>query len=143
MADICRPGTSPTDPPPLFLSWDDYLAKTSIGERMSRCSATAKRANRKRLLSAAVETRLSGQDVWAILEAAKGRCAHCGSLAVENRPSNPVTGAPAPWDSIGRRIGSLEHIRTRYHGGGNDRENLAWACLWCNTHSSRAPSAGA
>ena len=93
MADIYRPGTSSTDPPPLvFLSWDDYLAKTSIGERMTRCSATAKRANRKRLLSATVETRLSGQDVWAILEAAQGRCVHCDSLAVENRPSNPVTG---------------------------------------------------
>ena len=143
MADIYRPGTPSTDPPPLvFLSWDDYLAKTSIGERMTRCSATAKRANRKRLLSATVETRLSGQDVWAILEAAQGRCVHCNSLAVENRPSNPVTGAPAPWDPIGRRIGSLEHIRTRYHGGGNDRENLAWACLWCNTHRrGRRPQA--
>src|SRR5258707_4186324 len=66
------------------------------------------------------------------MEAAQGRCAHCGALAVENRPSSP-TGVPLPWAQVGRRIGSLEHVRWRYGGGGNDLSNLAWCCLWCNT----------
>lgn len=125
------PGPDP--PPPVFLSWPDYLARTSRGQRMTRCHAAAKKANRKRLLSDAAKFRLRGQDVWAVIETARGRCAHCGSLAVENRPSNPITGAPLPWAQIGRRIGSLEHVRWRFGGGDNDLSNLAWSCLWCNT----------
>jgi hypothetical protein len=127
-------------PPPVFGSWADYLARTSERERMARCYAAAKKANRKRLLSDAPTTRLTAQNVWAVIEAAHGRCAHCGSLAVERRPSS-VTGAPVPWAQVGRRIGSLEHVRWRY-GGGNDLSNLAWACLWCNTwQSERHPQA--
>lgn len=135
-----------SDPPrPVFASWSDYLARTSQRERMARCSNAAKKANKKRLLSNAPTTRLTAQDVWAVIEAARGHCAHCGSLAVENRPSGP-TGAPLPWAQIGRRIGSLEHVRWRFGGGGNDLSNLAWACLWCNTWPSerrpRAPDHG-
>jgi hypothetical protein len=127
--------------PPVFASWDDYLARTSERKRLARCRDAAKKANRKRLLSDAPTTRLTAQDVWAVIQAAKGRCAHCGSLAVENRPSS-ATGAPIPWAQVGRRIGSLEHVRWRYGGGGNDLSNLAWACLWCNTwHSERRPQA--
>ena len=142
-AEWQMPWVSTSDPPPpVFLSWGDYLARTPFSLRMTRCHAAAKKANRKRLLSDAPATRLTGRDVWAIVEAAQGRCAHCGSLAVENRPSNPVTGAPMPWAQIGRRIGSLEHSRPRIHGGGNDLLNLAWACLWCNTWpSERRPQA--
>jgi hypothetical protein len=123
----------PEPPPPVFASWTDYLARTSYGDRMKRCYAAAKKANRKRLLSADPNVRLGGRHVWEVIERAKGRCAHCGSLAVENRPSSPINGAPIPWAQVGRRIGSLEHIRSRFGGGGNDLSNLAWACLWCNT----------
>jgi hypothetical protein len=123
-------------PPPVYASWGDYLGRTSVGERMGRCAGAARRANRKRLLSEMPEARLAGRDVWTVLEAARGRCAHCGSLAVEGRPSDRTTGAPIAWAQIGRRIGSLEHVRWRYGGGDNDFSNLAWACLWCNTWPS-------
>ncbi len=78
-----------------FASWGDYLARTSERDRMARCRAAAKKANQKRLLSDAPITRLTAHDVWEVIQAAKGRCAHCGSLAVENRPSGP-RGAPIP-----------------------------------------------
>jgi hypothetical protein len=131
----------PDPPAPVFATWADYIARTSERERMARCYAAAKKANRKRLLSDAPTTRLSARDVWAVMQSARGRCAHCGSLAVENRPSSP-TGAPVPWAQVGRRIGSLEHVRWRFGGGGNDMSNLAWACLWCNTwQSERCPQA--
>ncbi len=137
------PGAPVPEPlPPTFISWADYLARTTPSERMRRCYAAAKKANRKRLLSAAPLTRLSGCDVWDVIEASKGRCTYCGSLAVENRPSHPVTGAPLPWAQVGRRIGSLEHNRSRIAGGDNNFDNLAWACLWCNTWpTERRPGA--
>jgi hypothetical protein len=119
-------------PAPLYLSWTDYLQRTTNSERMKRCYAAAKKANRKRLLSEAPKERLTGQAVWTVFESAKGRCAHCGSLAVESRPSDG-RGAPVAWAQVGRRVGSLEHARARYAGGDNFLENLAWSCLWCNT----------
>lgn len=126
---------------PVFASWQDYLAKTTPAERRLRCRLTAKRANRQRLLSASVSIKLLEDDVWAVIEAAEGRCVHCRSLAVEARPSS-ANGAPLPWEHIGRRIGSLEHLRSRISGGDNHRENLAWACLWCNTwENERRPMA--
>jgi hypothetical protein len=128
--------------PPMYASWHDYLARTSPAERMSRCAQRAQKANRKRLLSDAPEVRLTTADVWAVLEAARGRCAHCGSLAVEARPSNPLTGAPIPWAQVGRRIGSLQHVKSRLSGGDNNLSNLAWSCLWCNTwRNERRPLA--
>jgi hypothetical protein len=117
----------------IYSSWTDYLAQTTYAQRMARCHAAAKKANRKRLLSTAPEFRLRGQDVWTVIENARGRCVHCNSLAVEGRPSHPITGQPLPWAQMGRRIGSLEHMSWRYGGGGNELSNLAWACLWCNT----------
>lgn len=77
--------------------------------------------------------RVSGLDVWALIEEAKGRCAYCHSLAVESRPSHPQTGAPLKWEHIGRRIGSLDHAEPFLDGRVNSPENLRWACLWCNT----------
>lgn len=127
------PGAAVPDPPPtVFSSWADYLRRTTRSERMVRCYAAAKKANRKRLLSNAPDTRLSGIDVWNVIAAARGRCVHCGSLAVETRPSAP-NGAPIAWAQMGRRIGSLEHVHWRFGGGDNNLSNLAWACLWCNT----------
>ncbi len=123
----------PDAPPPVFASWADYLARTTYGERMRRCHAAAKKANRKRLLSSTPKVFLRGIDVWNVIEEVKGRCFHCGSLAVENRPSAP-NGAPIAWAQVGRRIGSLEHLHSRFSGDfDNEFWNLAWACLWCNT----------
>lgn len=126
--------TAPT-PEPSYLSFSDYLERTTYTERMARCRAAANKANRKRLLSAPSNHRLFGDDIWNVIEAACGRCAYCGSLAVENRPSKP-NGAPAMWAQVGRRIGSLEHRHWRAFGGDNHRSNLAWSCLWCNTWES-------
>ncbi|HEV3361660.1 MAG TPA: hypothetical protein VG247_32985 [Pseudonocardiaceae bacterium] len=120
-------------PPPTYTSWADYCAVTTLAERRARCVKIAGRSNQKRLLSVAPTTRLTGRDVLAVLEDARGRCVHCGSLAVEGRPSNPTTGGPIRWGHVGRRIGSLEHIVSRFTGGTNDPTNLAWSCLWCNT----------
>ena len=83
--------------------------------------------------SPAPEHSVSPLTVWRVLSEARGRCARCGSLAVEGRPSDPRNGAPIQWEHVGRRIGSLEHKRTRDVGGDNDLANLAWCCLWCNT----------
>jgi hypothetical protein len=122
-------------PEPTYLSFADYLERTTYAKRMARCHAAAKKANRERLLSPRPKHHLSGNDVWNVIEAARGRCAYCGSLAVENRPSQP-NGAPAAWAQVGRRIGSLEHRRWRALGSDNDLTNLAWCCLWCNTWES-------
>jgi hypothetical protein len=75
---------------------------------------------------------ITAGDVWAVLEGARGKCAYCGSLALENRPSMP-NGAPAPWEAVGRRIGSLSHRVSLINGGPNITRNLVWSCLWCNT----------
>jgi hypothetical protein len=77
-----------------------------------------------------------------VLSEARGRCAYCGSLAIENRPSDPHRGSPTSWEHIGRRIGSLDYIQSRVSGGDNDPANLAWSCLWCNTWTDeRRPGA--
>lgn len=120
-------------PDPVYTSWADYLAQTTWTSLRRRCCDTAKRANRKRLLSPVPQHRITPLLVWYVLSEARGRCAHCGSLAVERRPSDPHRGNPVTWEHIGRRIGSLEHKRTRFSGGDNDPANLAWCCLWCNT----------
>lgn len=133
LAVIQWPGveTAPA-PEPTYLSFADYLKQTTYAKRMIRCHAAAKKANQERLLSPPPKYHLCGNDIWNVIEAARGRCAYCGSLAVENRPSKP-NGAPAAWAQVGRRIGSLEHRHWRVRGGGNDLTNLAWCCLWCNT----------
>jgi hypothetical protein len=128
-------------PPPVYNSWGDYLKVTSIEERLRWCRAKAKIANRTRLMSGMPERKVTPNEVWTILEAAEGRCAYCGSLAVERRPSGP-DGRPIPWAHIGRRIGSLGHRLARFHGGANNPANLCWSCLWCNTWpTERRPGA--
>jgi hypothetical protein len=129
-----RPTPLPT-PPPVYLSFNDFLSRMTDAELKKlkeKFNARAKKANRERLFSDAPMDRVSGRDVWEIFAAARGRCIHCGSLAVEPRPSR-ADGAPLPWEHIGRRIGCLEHLMRRMDGGGNELSNLAWACLWCNT----------
>ncbi len=83
-------------------------------------------------MSGTPQDKITGQQVWAILSAAEGRCTHCGSLAAERRPS-AADGGPAQWGDGGRRIGSLGHVVSRFQGGRNAPPNLVWSCLWCNT----------
>jgi hypothetical protein len=140
------PSTSPPEPPgppppPVYLSWGDFLTRTTPVERRRWCAAKAKKANAPRLMSGRPVNTITADDVQAILEEAHGRCRHCGSLAVESRPSKP-DGSPAPWAGVGRRIGSLGHRVSRFQGGANARENLIWSCLWCNTWpDQRVPGA--
>jgi hypothetical protein len=122
----------PVTGPPVYVSWEGFLDLTTSADRMAWCRNKAKRANRPRLMSGPPDVKITGADVWAVLEAAKGRCEYCGSLAIENRPSDP-DGKPLPWAQVGRRIGSLGHRVARFHGGSNSSDNLGWVCLWCNT----------
>lgn len=119
-------------PDPKYISWEDFLANTTEKQRLEWCRKKAAKANSEKLMSGKPNMRVSGEDVLAILAAARGRCMNCKSLALENRPSSP-SGKPLPWASVGRRIGSLGHKVARIHGGGNEPENLSWTCLWCNT----------
>ena len=125
-----RPGRPPTatgvPPPPVYASWEDFLARTTPAERRRWCTTKASKANGPRLMSGRPEAMISTEDVLAVLEQARGRCAHCGSLAVERRP-------PGPWGRVGRRIGSLGHRIARFNGGPNTLDNLNWCCMWCNT----------
>ena len=120
-------------PAPLFTSWANYLLLTTPGERRAWCAKKAKGANRPRPMSGDALGAVSAAEVLEIMERSHGRCHHCGSLAVERRPSDPINGAPMPWAAVGRRIGSLEHLVNVVEGGTNDAANLAWCCLWCNT----------
>jgi hypothetical protein len=127
-----KPDEGQPAPPPVYLSWEDYLAKTTSAERRAWCRKKAKKANAPRLMSGTPLFRVTTDDVWDVLVAARGRCIYCNSLAVEHRPSAP-DGRPLPWAAIGRRIGSLGHNVARFHGSDNTLENLSWTCLWCNT----------
>jgi hypothetical protein len=91
--------TAPT-PKPVYSSWADFIAKTSRAERLARCHAAAKKSNMQRLMSEAPQRHLKGHEVWSVIEAQRGRCFHCGWLAVESRPSKPNGAACAV--AIGR-----------------------------------------
>jgi hypothetical protein len=192
-------------PPPVFLSWSDFLARTTDKERMAWCADKAKRANRRDRLpylpwldelprikchlhlcnspagwcaktgkcdpspnksvyeDRAVELigqtplaerqklfddsmrhifgrvdknhplrpmpKITKHHVWVVMAAATGRCAYCGSLAVEHAPTKSDVGGLDVWAQIGRRIGTLDHVA----GSENHPDNLAWCCYWCNT----------
>ena len=123
------------EPDPVYLSFEDYLALTTEEERMAWCREKAKKANRlwKDQWQQRPELRITKQQVLSLLLAAQGRCFYCGSLAVEHRPINPVTGKrDGPWAQVGRRIGTLEHVN-------NNAADLAWCCKWCNTWGDRYP----
>ncbi len=127
--------------PPKYISFNDWCIRTSVKEKREYCHARSKKANSKRLCSPKPTYNIRTWEVWHIIEEAKGRCAFCGSLAVEKRPSDEK-GHPVPWNNVGRRAGSLGHRVARFHGGGNQLDNLFWCCLWCNDwESERMPGA--
>lgn len=118
------PGTGP------FRSWKDFIARTSEAERMRWCALKAKKANGWIPRPGEPKTLITAREVWNILESAQGRCRYCGSLAVEKKPPS------GPWGEMGRRIGSLDHVKARFDGGNSAAQNLGWACNWCNTWKS-------
>jgi hypothetical protein len=129
-------------PPPLWRTFEDFLAGVPTREIRYWCGRKAVRANRERLMSGRPKDRITTSDVVSVLTEARGRCSHCGSLAVEGAPMHPQTRKPLPWGHIGRRIGSLDHIVSRFGGGLNTAANLCWSCHWCNTWpSERIPGA--
>ena len=125
--------TTPTSTPLRYTSWDHYLETTTPSERRAMCASRTQKANSRRLMSRAREQRVTADDIWTVVAAAMGRCAHCDSLCLERLPNDPATKKKRPWGHIGRRIGSLDHLVSRVSGGTNDPENLAWSCLWCNS----------
>jgi hypothetical protein len=56
--------------PPLYESWEHYLAATTPAERRAMCATRVKKANAPRLMSKAPDRRLTADDVWQIAEAA-------------------------------------------------------------------------
>jgi hypothetical protein len=141
-APLTPPPDTAVAPPPVYASWSAFLAATTPAERRSWCAIKVKTANRERLMSGMPEHRITMADVLAVLEKARGRCASCGSLAVERRPTARTGGVSVPWKHVGRRVGSLGHVVGRFHGGANTPDNLGWSCLWCNTwQPERTPGA--
>lgn len=83
----------------------------------------------KKLAALPSKFKITKHHVWAVMSAAQGRCAYCGSLAVEYAPTKTHIGGLDEWAQIGRRIGSVDHVASRE----NHPDNLAWCCYWCNT----------
>jgi hypothetical protein len=52
---------------------------------------------------------------------------------VEEKPYDRNLRRHLPWEHMGRRIGSLDHVKSRLLGGGNETNNLVWSCLCCNS----------
>ena len=130
------PGSETLDPPPpLYASWEDYLARTSPAERLAWCAAKAKVANRTRLLSAAPKLKLTGREVLRVLEAAKGRALIAAPRLLravhQGRKGHQPHGCKSVVVSEAWTI-----RRGRYGGGDNDVANLGWSCPWCNTWPS-------
>lgn len=86
-----------TPGPPGYASWNDFLARTTLADRRKWAAAKAKKANSERLMSGRPAERITADDVLAVLESAQGCCTHCGSLAVERRPSGQ-DGRPLRWE---------------------------------------------
>jgi hypothetical protein len=89
-------------------SYDDFRQSTKRQQADLRrwCADKARTANRERRMSDRPEHQISPDGVLRVLEAAQGRCYFCNSLAVEKHP-------PGPWNRVGRRIGTLRHLRVK------------------------------
>ena len=70
---------------PKFNTWNEFF-DTTEKERLSWCSSKASFSNKKRLLAGISVQKIMASDVWKVLEAAKGKCFYCGSLALEHLP---------------------------------------------------------
>lgn len=57
---------------------------------------------------------VAGRDVWI------GRCIYCNSRLAVALDGKPISGV------------TIEHLRSRHHGGDDDLRNLALSCGGCN-----------
>ena len=114
-------------PVALYRSWDEYLARAVVKDILAMCKRRANKAN-TRARKTQDTGRITDADVWRVLNSALGRCYYCDSLAVESRPATDVNASV-----VSRRIGTVEHLTRLADGGRNALDNLAWACLHCNT----------
>lgn len=118
-------------PAALYMSWADFTGRADPWQIREWCAEKARKAN-KRASARGITATIAVADVFDTLLTACGKCAYCGSLAVETIPSGP-DGKSLSWYDIGRRVGSLDHVQALVDGGANARANLAWACMLCNS----------
>lgn len=118
-------------PEPLYASWEDYLEHTPEQTRRAWLRRKVSRANRVRLVGGRPEGRLRLADAVRLLEESRGRCAACGSLAVEPNPRDgtgkPILGSMA----LQHRVGTIDHWVPVLAGGGNHLDNPRWCCGRC------------
>lgn len=96
-------------PAPIYTSWSDYVARTSYGERMKRCYAASKKANRRRCW---LRRKIKGRGVIDQMtkqiqkDAANNPCGCCGSFYGQECLGSPavLTGAII-WSIIERAKG--------------------------------------
>lgn len=130
----------PSVPEPQYHSFAEFQENVPKAIVRNWCQQKARNANRFRLMSGEPHLKITPEDILGLLLRAEGRCYYCGSLCVEKSPH--LGRKPMPWGLVGRRIGSIEHLKGRASGGDNDLDNLRWCCLWCNTwKTERIPGA--
>jgi len=71
-APLSPPPQSGASPIPWFASWADFIAQTTPAERRPWCTRKAKKANGTRLMSGSPSDKISADDVWQVLVAARG-----------------------------------------------------------------------
>lgn len=117
---------------PLYANFEEFTEKANpevIGRWLLNKSRKANAPRR----NSTVKIQVSPEQILDIMFAAKGRCIYCDSLCVEKAPVTKE-GKLARWSSVGRRIGTLEHLQERQYRGDNNLENLAWCCYFCNSY---------
>lgn len=118
-------------PEPLYASWEDYVEHTTEQTRRAWLRRKVSKANSVRLLGGRPEGRLRLADAVSLLEEARGRCAACGSLAVEPTPRDVAGKQILGSMALQRRIGTLDHWVPVLAGGSNHLDNLRWCCGRC------------
>ncbi|MCF1502934.1 HNH endonuclease [Afifella sp. H1R] len=85
----------------------------------------------------------------ALSEAQNHRCAYCGTrMVLRGIDKKPKRRAPGmSWRETRAnwllRVATKDHVVPRSMGGGNDRDNLVAACVWCNKYRGNQPAAAA
>jgi hypothetical protein len=123
--------TTPVPPPVRFRTWDNFVTMNE-SDRLQRCEDEAKFASQNGFLPWHNPKHLDGQGVSLLLNAARGRCHYCKSLALESRPAE-WEDAPSVWTPIGRRIGTVAYDAEPGINGCKGTIRPIWCCLWCKT----------
>jgi len=85
----------------------------------------------------------------ALSESQNHRCAYCGVRTILRGYEKKKSGhrriswhiswrSHANWERY--RRATLDHVTPKSAGGGNSRDNLIMACLWCNQFRRNAPA---